>query len=146
MLFICPTKFNKITEDIRIDLLLHESRGASICVAGRVRHPGFYPILRPVSLLEAVALAGGFQDDSNAGTVIAIRKEGDKMHHRAVSIADVLAGDPGAAHWYVSTNDIVYISRSRLAEAAQAARHLSELIFFRGWSINLDSTTLHLGD
>lgn len=139
---ILNEKFHSVTEDIRIDLLLHESRGASVCVAGRVNRPGFYPILRPVTLLEAVALAGGFQDDADTGTVVAIRKDGDKMHHRAVNIAEILAGNPQVPHWYVSMNDIVYVSRSQLAEAAQAARHIGDLIFFRGWSISFDSNVI----
>lgn len=143
---ILNEKFHSVTEDIRIDLLLHESRGASVCVAGRVNRPGFYPILRPVTLLEAVALAGGIQDDADSGTVVAIRRDGNKMHHRAVDITEILAGSPEAAHWYVSTNDIVYVSRSQLAEAAQAARHIGDLIFFRGWSINFDSNSIDFGN
>jgi polysaccharide export outer membrane protein len=135
---ILNRRFNTVTEDIKIDLLLHESQGARICVVGAVSRPGCYPIRRPLTLLEAVALAGGFRDDADSGTVVAMRKDGDKMVHRAVNLTDVLAGSPKASHWYLSTNDIVYVSRSRLSEAAKTARHIADIIFFRGWSIGFD--------
>lgn len=142
---ILNEKFNAITDDIRIDLLLHESQGARICVTGRVNRPGFYAILRPVTLLEAIALAGGLRDDADAGTVVAIRRDGDNMRHRAVDVTKMLSGDPEATHLFISKNDIVYVSRSGLSEAAQKARHIGDLLFFRGWSISFDRNLVELG-
>ena len=127
-------KFHKVTEDIRIDLLLHESVGAQVCIVGAVQKPGFYAINKPVTIIEAISLAGGFRDDANLETVLAIRRDGDKMRHRIIDLSKILASDPEVFHIFITMNDIVYVPRTRLSHAAQVAREIGDTIFYKGWS------------
>lgn len=131
---ILNEKFHEVTEDIRIDLLLHESAGAKVCVLGAVVTPGFYPINKPVTIIEAISLAGGFRNDAKLETVLAIRRDGDKMRHLMIDVTKILASDPEAFHTFITMNDIVYVPRTKLSHAAQVAREIGDMIFFRGWS------------
>ncbi len=127
-------KFHKVTEDIQINLLLHESASARVCIIGAVQNPGFYPINKPVTVVEAISLAGGFRDDAKLETVLAIRRDGDKMRHRMIDLRKILASDPEVFHTFISMNDIVYVPRTRLSHASQVAREIGDIIFYQGWS------------
>jgi polysaccharide export outer membrane protein len=131
---ILNEKFHEVTEDIRIDLLLHESAGAQVCIIGAVQRPGFYPINKPVTIIEALSLAGGYRDDAKLETVLAIRRDGDKMRHHMIDLTKILASDPEVFHTFITMNDIVYVPRTRLSHAAQTAREIGDMIFYNGWS------------
>lgn len=125
-------KYTRINKDIRIDLLLHTSAGAKICVLGAVNSPGYYPVNKPVTILEALALAGGLRNDSELSSVITMRRKDNMMVHKAIDIRNILNATPGASHPVIMYNDIVYVSRQKLAQAADVARQIGEVLFFRG--------------
>ncbi|MBU0993306.1 MAG: polysaccharide biosynthesis/export family protein [Proteobacteria bacterium] len=130
--------YYSITEDINVDLLLHKSVGAQICVLGAVKQSGFYGITRPISILEAVASAGGFRDDAYTSTILAIRKEGDKILCRSINAEAVIQAKPDALLAILLPNDIVYVPRRKLAKASDVAQYIGNIIFFRGASVGLD--------
>lgn len=128
-------RFHKITTDVQVDLLLHEAVGSKIYVLGAVASPGSYVIDRPVNVVEALALAGGYMPDARLSETLIMRREGDTMLCRRVDFRKILGAKPGAVQVVLSTNDALYIPLTRDAKAAQIARNIGEILFFRGWSL-----------
>ena len=127
--------FHQITKDVRVDLLLHQSIGSRISVLGSVWSSGRYPIERPVSIMEALALAGGPRDDARLVEVYVLRKRGDEVITRKVNVLDIYKAANGAQHVYLSTNDIVYVPRKKLNKAAETMRLISDMLLYNGWDI-----------
>jgi polysaccharide export outer membrane protein len=61
--------------DPRVTVVVEEYRSQHIFVIGEVKNPGAYPVSRPLTLIEALALAGS--TTSNAGSVALIRRRSD---------------------------------------------------------------------
>jgi polysaccharide export outer membrane protein len=64
-------------QDPRISVEVIKYR--DIYVLGEVRRPGNYPYVHNMSVLQAVATAGGYTYRADEGTVDVIRKEGDEV-------------------------------------------------------------------
>ncbi|MGB3797158.1 MAG: polysaccharide biosynthesis/export family protein [Alteraurantiacibacter sp.] len=57
-----------------------EATGSSVTVEGSVNNPGIYPTFGELSLLQAIALGGGLDENANAGTIIVFRQiDGQRM-------------------------------------------------------------------
>lgn len=127
-------RFLTITKDLRVDLLLHETVGATISVLGAVGTPGSYNITRPLTVIEAITMANGFANDAHFKDVIIMAKDGDKFVSRSVDVNAILSGKPSAKMTYVSQHDIVYVPRTGRSRLAQAMTELYSIISWRGVS------------
>jgi len=89
-----------------------------ILVLGEVGQPGLYELPGPIGALEAVAIAGGFEDTANRGEVGIIRRapDGGAML-REVNLRRTLDGREGGDNIPLQRFDIVYVPRSSIAEA-----------------------------
>ncbi len=121
--------------ELRVELFLNKTVGAKICVLGAVHKPGFYPIDSPVSLLEAIAMAGGVESNADISDIMTIRKKEGQMIYRELSLDDIINGTSGTRHSLISHQDIVYVPKSAIANAAVTAKYIADMIFFRGWGI-----------
>ncbi len=92
--------------EITVTLL---SASASVYVSGAVLKPGRIPLDRPMTALEAVMEAGGFDSRrAKGGSVSVIRKEGDKQRHFTLNLKSALAGeDPNP--FFVQPYDIIHV-------------------------------------
>jgi polysaccharide biosynthesis/export protein len=88
-----------------------ESSSFPIFVTGAVVHPGKILSDHPITALEAVMEAGGFDYTvANLKTVKIIRNEDGVMKHYTVNLKKVLAGDKDAQPFYLKPSDIIYVS------------------------------------
>jgi len=120
--------------DLRVEIFLNKTVGAKICVLGAVNRPGFYQIDYPVSVLEAIALAGGTDPNADIADILTIRRKDDSLIHQVVSLNNLLQSSD-SRHSFISHQDIVYVPTSSISDAAAMARKIAEVIFFRGWGI-----------
>lgn len=88
----------------------------NIIVGGQVNSPGLIALPSPIGALEAVMLAGGFQDTAARGEVAILRRApGGGLMIRTVNLRDALRGRGGDA-LQLRRNDIVFVPRSTVAE------------------------------
>jgi polysaccharide export outer membrane protein len=75
---------DELADDIRLKLapyvqkpqvtvIVHEINSSKVYVTGEVAHPGAYPLRGRVSVLQAVALAGGLSEFANSGGIVVMR-------------------------------------------------------------------------
>lgn len=133
------TLYSDIVSDIRIDLVLEEASETWIFILGEVNSPGYYVITKPVSALEALAIAGGHTSNASLESALLIRRESDGVHGKPVDLKALLSfdTDTDTPFAYLEGNDLLYIPKSRLSNIAEVTRHVSDLLFFRGWSIGI---------
>jgi polysaccharide biosynthesis/export protein PslD len=99
-----------------VTLSLIQAPSARIVVGGAVARPGVYPLPASPTVLETVMLAGGFSPESRMDQVAVLRPGPNGTMLRTVDLRRFAArGDP-AENIALSSGDIVFVPRSRIAE------------------------------
>ncbi|MDR3762512.1 MAG: polysaccharide export protein [Acidobacteriota bacterium] len=65
-----------------VSVQVQEARSQRINVLGAVTHPGMYPLQKPMTVLDALALAGGFRPFAKAGKIFVLRTTADGSTQR----------------------------------------------------------------
>lgn len=121
--------------DVMVNILLEETAGAKLYVLGEVARDGEYGITRPMTVPQALALAGGRTELADDGFVYIARFHDSEYSVTSHKINEGFIMDDGTIP-ILSANDILYIPRSGLAEASIVMRQLSQAIMFQGWGFN----------
>lgn len=86
---------NGLVTHPQVSVMMKEQHGASISVLGAVSKPGVYQELRPMTVLEALALAGGLATD--AGSVVMITRPARAAGTNEPGTIQPVARDAGAS-------------------------------------------------
>lgn len=124
---------------LNLDLFMHEQTGTNVYVVGEVNDPGQYQVKRPVNLVQAVALAGGYTRQGAVSDVLVFRRSGDEqlVAHR-FDMQDMGRFGAHAINFYLQPEDILLVPRSRVSSFAQLMREISDIAFFRGLGVSYD--------
>jgi polysaccharide export outer membrane protein len=66
--------------------------GNRIYVIGKVNHPGDFPLLRPIDVLQAISMAGGVTPFANTDKIRVLRREGSEQSSVRFRYGDVAKG------------------------------------------------------
>ena len=100
----------KYLENPDVAVSIKSSSGRVITVDGAVREPGAYPVLRPITLLQAVAMAKGATEEANIRRVAVFRTIGGVRQAAAFDVLAIRRGqDPDPA---IYPGDIVVVDGS----------------------------------
>lgn len=119
---------------IQVDMLLKSASDSKIFVLGEVNKPGAYSVNQPLTILEALSLAGGTNQQADVRTVIAVRREGVHVVAKAFDVQNVLEGTGNLV--ILKPQDTIYVSRKQLSKAAEVARQIASIVLFNGWGTN----------
>jgi polysaccharide export outer membrane protein len=94
-----------------VTVLVKESNSQRVTISGAIDKPGIYPIKGPTSLMQIVALAGGFKDESDSTVLILRQKGGGRMAARydVSEIENGRAQDP-----LLQANDVLVAGTSAI--------------------------------
>lgn len=134
--------YEKLLPDLHCDLFLEKHLGSPIYVVGQVRKPGTFQITRPITLLEALSLAEGHIPGAKLDSIFIIRRHDKTMVATRVNLESTLAFTNDSKFFFLQPNDIVYVPQTRISKAAEVARDIGNMIFFKGWGIGF-SWELH---
>lgn len=125
---------------LHVDLFLQKHAGSVIYIIGQVKLPGTHKIMRPLSVMEALAISGGFTPGARLDHVYVFRRNENKLVATTVNVQDTLTPQKAGRFFHLRPDDIVYVPRTRRSTLAEAHRDIAEILFFRGWNIGLDGT------
>jgi polysaccharide export outer membrane protein len=93
-------------QEPRVTVIVHEINAPRVYVTGEVSRPGMYPMRGHVSVLQAIALAGGFSDFADKRNIMIIRRDGKGM---SVNYTDLVAtrDDQRASVWLMPGDTVV---------------------------------------
>src|SRR6185437_9032620 len=74
-----------------VTVLVKESNSQRVTISGAIDKPGIYPIKGPTSLMQIVALAGGFKDESDS-TVLILRQNGGSRLAARYDVSEIQEG------------------------------------------------------
>lgn len=129
--------YEKYLPGLNCDLFLESHAGSVIYVQGEVKKPGVYNILKSISVLEAVTLAGSWTPGAKLENVIVVRKQQEKLVATRIDMRKSLDMSGSGAFFYLQPDDIVLVPKTAVSEAAEIMRDIGSIMMFRGWGISL---------
>lgn len=97
--------------DPDVSVGIKESAGRLVTVDGSVNKSGAYPVLGPLTLMQAIALAEGADKDANLRRVAVFRKIGGKRHAAAFDLVSIRRGETPDPPIYAG--DVVVVDGSK---------------------------------
>lgn len=99
-----------------------------IFVFGDVNKPGMYPMSRGMTVMEAVLAAENYKETAVLDEVRVIRGNLDRPTVLTADISRLLTYGDAAGNLKLRENDVVYIPRERLGDAAETAKKLGPVL------------------
>lgn len=115
---VVEKEYSKQMKGPEIRLTMEKFLGYNVYVGGEVVNPGTYPLTKGLTLLQAIFLAGGFNQNAKANRVIVYRRaEGsDPGRHQkmVVDISKMLKGKADFQDPKLKPFDTIFVSRSSI--------------------------------
>lgn len=105
----------KYLENPDVSVGIKSSTSRSVTVDGAVNKSGSYPVMGPMTLMQAVAQAGGTTQDANARRVAIFRNIGGKRQAAAFDLTGIRRGEAPDPQIYAG--DIVVVDGSAIKAA-----------------------------
>jgi polysaccharide export outer membrane protein len=105
----------KYLQSPQVSVGVKSSTTRNVTLDGAVRYPGLYPIERPVSLIQAIALAKGTADDANPRRVAVFRTIGGQRMAAAFDLTSIRRGEAQDPKIY--SGDIIIVDGSKVRQA-----------------------------
>lgn len=106
---------DEITERLRqyvtnpvVNVVVKEVNSSRIAVLGQVRRPDSYKISHRVSIIEAIAMAGGFTEYAKRSRIIVIRNGSSGSHSFKLDFMRLIKNNSGET-FYLQPSDTVYV-------------------------------------
>jgi polysaccharide export outer membrane protein len=112
-----------------LEVIVRELANRKVYVSGAVTTPGAIEMPVPISALEAIMEAGGFDlDTAELSNVLLIRHRDGKRYGGALDFDGVLAGETPEP-FYLEPNDIVYVPENRIVKIGRwIDQHINQII------------------
>ncbi len=109
--------YAKHLQQPEIAVIVQSFAGQRVFVGGEVVQPGVKDLVGPTSVLQAVAMAGGFKDTARTDEVIVLRRdENDKPFLIALDIQKAMKGVDLQQDIYLKPYDMVVVPKSNIAD------------------------------
>ncbi len=104
------TGFSKYLTDPAVSVIVAEIRSQRINVLGQVLRPGTYPLIPPMTVIDAVAEAGGLKEFARSKKIYVLRTQPNGLRERIkVQYNNVLKGKRGSQDVLLQTRDTVVV-------------------------------------
>lgn len=90
-----------------VTVMVQEINSPQISVLGEVRRPGRYRVTERVTILDAIALGGGFTEFADRSAVVVIRKTASGVRRYRINVRSMLRN--GGGPFYLEARDTVYV-------------------------------------
>ena len=116
----------KYLQDPQVTVFVKEFASQRVTVGGSVEKPGIYPITSSMTLLQALSLAGGFDDVASRSNVFVFRTSGGKRVFARFDVAAIEAGS--LADPELTGEDVVVVDTSNGRVALQNLIRLAPFV------------------
>ena len=137
-------RFSEVLRDPNLWVIVREPAQKLVYVLGRVHRPGGFTFETRVSVLQAIALAGGLERGAKTTHVVVIRRDGpERIVGAEINLAAVTSGYNVENDIWLKNFDIVYVPATRLQSASEFVGIVYDILYppldvvMRGWSVQV---------
>jgi len=106
---VLTNKLKEFVENPNVSVTIVEANSFKIFVTGQVKSPGVYRLKSETSLLEFIALVGGFTDWANQKKILIIRREGGKEKRMTINYKKIVSGKDPDSNIILKTGDTIIV-------------------------------------
>jgi polysaccharide export outer membrane protein len=99
----------RFVPDATVSVVLVELHSHTVSIIGSVPRPGIYPLGGPMTLMELVARAGGFQDFAKTKGVQIVRQVGTRAYRYFFNYKEYVAGRNYGQNILLQNGDVVVV-------------------------------------
>ncbi len=127
------SKFGTIT----VSVLLDEVKGNKIFVFGEVNRPGVFPVSYPITVSQAVTMAGGVKRSGDLGEVrVLYWDEKLKPQVKRVNLKRFLETGQGEYEFVIPRNGVLYVPKTTVAKIGEFVEdYIKNIFMFNGVSL-----------
>jgi polysaccharide biosynthesis/export protein len=104
------TALQKVVSDPQVTVMVVSVNSMSFNIVGQVNKPGYYPLIRPITILDAIALSGGFRDFAKQKKVYVLRTKADGSQQKLkFNYKDVIKGKNMSQNVMLQPHDTLVI-------------------------------------
>lgn len=104
------TQVKKLMSDPQVTVIVSEVHSLNFKIVGQVLKPGFYPLTRRLTVLDAIALSGGFKDFAKTKKIYVLRTDtGGKQERLPFNYKNVIKGQNSNQDIQLQPNDTVVV-------------------------------------
>jgi polysaccharide biosynthesis/export protein len=92
-----------------VSVIVAEVRSCTVSVIGEVAKPGRYDLKGAVTVIDALALAGGFKEFASRSHIVVLRSEGGNTSRLAFDYDQVKSGGHAQANFPLRPGDVVIV-------------------------------------
>lgn len=93
-----------------VTVIVQEARSRKFNILGQVEHPGSYVLSRSMTVLDAIAIAGGFRDFAKAGKIYVLRHKNDgSLSRLPFNYKEVIKGERLSQNVELEPRDTVIV-------------------------------------
>ena len=92
-----------------VSVVVREIRSLKVSVLGQVRTPGRYDLKGPSTVLDALALAGGFTDFASRRKITVLRQEGSATQRLRFDYEAAVSRASAKDNWLLNPGDVVVV-------------------------------------
>lgn len=125
-------KFSEYVWSPQVSISIRQFGGRKFIILGAVGGPGVYRYQNEISLLEAIALAGGFSENSRSGKVMVIRgdiKKQPQVKIISANMENVIKKGMLTENIAVMPNDIIYVGKDMIGDANDIIKNVVNPFF-----------------
>lgn len=113
---VVKARYSEVLAEPEVSVILLEFADRRVFVFGEVRSPGSIPLMGSMTIIDAIAHAGGFEVTAQMESVILMRQSvTGEYSGRKIDIEAMLETDHGE-NLYLLPRDIVYVPMSTIAK------------------------------
>jgi polysaccharide export outer membrane protein len=104
------TRLKEFVADPEVTVIVQEVHSQNFNILGQVQHPGAYPLTHPITVLDAVALGGGFRDFAKTKSMYVLRQKPDGTWTRLLfNYKEAIKGTSPAQNLRLETGDTLVV-------------------------------------
>ena len=100
----------KIMSDPQVTVIVSQVNSLTFNIMGQVARPGYFPLTRPITVLDAIALCGGFRDFAKQKKIYVLRTSPDgKQQRLKFNYKEVIKGKNMAQNIQLQPHDTLVV-------------------------------------
>jgi polysaccharide export outer membrane protein len=121
-------RLSKYLVDPQVSISVSAIQSRRVLVMGEVNTPGAFILDRDLTILDAVATAGGWNHDAKLSNVILLRKVKEKVEVRSYDMSGIVDGLSAPENVRLQSNDIVYVPVKTIANISRFMTYIGNIL------------------
>jgi polysaccharide biosynthesis/export protein len=102
-------KFKQFVESPIVTVMVREAKSFKVYIGGQVKTPGVYTLVKEITILQIIPLAGGFTDWANQRKILLIRTEGGQEKRFTINYKKIISGQDPINNMVLKPGDTIIV-------------------------------------